>query len=160
MFIYVGSISHSMFSSAGSANSLNPYVLYHAHAVLSAAIRLFSFSNSIANQNTTSRPSADFAYQPELQFKAALTSSAVAAIVGSNQVRIAKVMGLYAIAAHNGCVEDRDDRPGCDARRLRHAGCIEGPWRSGCAAAARAGALAGAPAGALSPGGAGGYRHP
>src|SRR5215204_185855 len=38
----------------------------------------------------------------------ALTSSAVTAIVGSNQDQIAKVMELYAIAMHDVCVEDHD----------------------------------------------------
>jgi hypothetical protein len=48
----------------------------------------------------------------------ALTSGVGAAIVGNNQVQIAKVIGLYAIATHDVCVEGHDDRPGRAARRL------------------------------------------
>src|SRR6266487_5286645 len=86
----------------GKRRFASPYVLYHAQPVLSADSKVFFFLCRFFFR-PVSRPSADFRYQPELQFKAALTSGAAAAIVDNNQVRIAKVMGLYAIATHDVC---------------------------------------------------------
>src|SRR5215213_7086193 len=82
----------------------------------------------------------------------ALTSNVRATIVDRNQVRIAKVMRLYAIATHDVCVEDHDHWYGRAAWRLRVTRSAAGGQPDRRATAARSIALAGPPPGALPPG--------